>query len=116
MAATTPSDEPARLRAGDTWKWTRSLADYPAGTWTLKLLYTASNGGGIFTVSVDGSSIGTIDSYNGSTTYNNVGTIAGWTVATAGVYALNLKMATKHASSSSYFGFVQAIAAYRTGA
>lgn len=28
--------EPTRLRAGDTWKWTRTLADYPAGAWTLK--------------------------------------------------------------------------------
>lgn len=36
MPATIPADEPARLRAGDTWKWTRALADYPAGTWTLK--------------------------------------------------------------------------------
>lgn len=31
-----PSQVPAVLRAGDTWRWTRSLADYPAGTWTLK--------------------------------------------------------------------------------
>lgn len=31
-----PQNEPASLRAGDTWKWTRTFADYPAGTWTLK--------------------------------------------------------------------------------
>ncbi len=31
-----PANEPSSLRAGDTWKWTRTLADYPAGTWTLK--------------------------------------------------------------------------------
>lgn len=31
-----PTNEPSSLRAGDTWKWTRTLADYPAGTWTLK--------------------------------------------------------------------------------
>ena len=31
-----PDSLPASLRAGDTWKWTRTLADYPAGTWTLK--------------------------------------------------------------------------------
>ena len=34
--ADTPTNEPATLRAGDTWKWTRTLSDYPAGTWTLK--------------------------------------------------------------------------------
>jgi hypothetical protein len=27
--------EPTSLRAGDTWAWTRSLADYPASAWTL---------------------------------------------------------------------------------
>lgn len=26
---------PASLTAGDSWSWTDSLADYPAGTWTL---------------------------------------------------------------------------------
>lgn len=26
---------PTNLTAGDTWEWTRDLADYPAGTWTL---------------------------------------------------------------------------------
>jgi hypothetical protein len=32
-----PTNEPAQLRAGDTWKWTRSLGDYLASAgWTLK--------------------------------------------------------------------------------
>ena len=31
---TTPTQVPAELIAGDTWDWTRSLADYPAGTWS----------------------------------------------------------------------------------
>ncbi|HAF43425.1 MAG TPA: hypothetical protein DCK83_00385 [Gallionellaceae bacterium] len=31
-----PENEPLSLRSGDTWKWKRTLADYPAGTWTLK--------------------------------------------------------------------------------
>jgi hypothetical protein len=29
------SQVPAKLRAGDTWEWSRSLADYPAPTWVL---------------------------------------------------------------------------------
>lgn len=29
-----PTQIPNELRAGDTWRWTRDLADYPAGTWT----------------------------------------------------------------------------------
>jgi len=31
---TTPTQVPAELIAGDTWDWTRALADYPAGTWS----------------------------------------------------------------------------------
>lgn len=30
---TTPTQVPAELIAGDTWAWTRDLADYPADTW-----------------------------------------------------------------------------------
>lgn len=40
-----PTTEPSSLRAGDTWKWTKTLADYPAGTWTLKYRYKNSAGG-----------------------------------------------------------------------
>lgn len=38
----TPTIEPAVLYTGDTWAWTRTLADYPAGSgWVLK--YTLIN-------------------------------------------------------------------------
>jgi hypothetical protein len=30
---TTPTQVPDTLLAGDTWEWTREVADYPAGTW-----------------------------------------------------------------------------------
>ncbi len=33
---TIPTTEPAEVYCGDTWQWTRDLADYPAGTWTLR--------------------------------------------------------------------------------
>jgi len=35
MAADIPTTEPSRVRAGDTWAWTKTLDDYPAPTWTL---------------------------------------------------------------------------------
>lgn len=35
MASTPPTYEPSAFRAGDSVRWTRTLADYPAGTWTL---------------------------------------------------------------------------------
>ena len=31
---------PSSLTAGDTWEWTRELADYPAGTWTLTYYFS----------------------------------------------------------------------------
>ena len=43
-----PTNEPQSLRAGDTWKWTRTFADYPAGTWTLK--YRFKNAAGYFEI------------------------------------------------------------------
>ena len=39
-----PDYEPASLRDGDTWKWTRTLPDYPAGTWTLKYRFKNATG------------------------------------------------------------------------
>lgn len=40
-----PDNEPVSLRCGDTWQWTRSISDYPAGTWTLKYRFKSSAGG-----------------------------------------------------------------------
>lgn len=45
MAADIPTNEPAELRAGDTWKWTRTLADYPASAWTLKYRFKSPTAG-----------------------------------------------------------------------
>ena len=36
MTATVPTIEPDSVVSGDTITWSRTLADYPAGTWTLK--------------------------------------------------------------------------------
>lgn len=36
MTATVPTTEPASVVAGDSWTWKITLADYPAGTFTLK--------------------------------------------------------------------------------
>lgn len=46
MAADIPTSEPSALRSGDTWKWTKSLADYPASAgWTLKYRFKNAAGG-----------------------------------------------------------------------
>ncbi len=42
--ATIPEIEPTREVAGTTWKWKRSLADYPASTWTLTYYFLLETG------------------------------------------------------------------------
>jgi hypothetical protein len=43
--AVIPDNEPESARAGDTWKWTRTFADYPADTWTLTYRFKNAAGG-----------------------------------------------------------------------
>jgi hypothetical protein len=45
VAADIPTSEPSALRAGDTWKWTKTLADYPASAWTLTYRFKNAAGG-----------------------------------------------------------------------
>jgi hypothetical protein len=55
MAADIPTNEPAELRAGDTWAWTKTLADYPASTpWTLKYRFKNAAGGFEITATASG--------------------------------------------------------------
>jgi hypothetical protein len=49
-----PTNEPTSLRAGDTWTWKRTLADYPAGTWTLKYRFKCSTTGFEITCTASG--------------------------------------------------------------
>lgn len=54
MAAEIPTTEPAELRAGDTWAWTKTLADYPATAWTLKYRFKNAAGGFEITATASG--------------------------------------------------------------
>jgi hypothetical protein len=49
-----PTNEPAELRSGDTWKWTRSLADYPASAWALKYRFKSPTSGFEITATTSG--------------------------------------------------------------
>lgn len=53
MAADIPTTEPAELRAGDTWKWMRTLPDWPASSWTLKYRFKNAAGGFEITATAD---------------------------------------------------------------
>ena len=71
---------------------------------------------GIATISIDGSSVGTLDGYNASTLQSQYQEITGIVVATAGVKSIQVKMATKNASSTNYYGYIGSMAWISTGA
>jgi hypothetical protein len=55
--ADTPTLEPSSVNAGDTWRWTRSLADYPASAgWALS--YTLINASAKITISAAATTAG----------------------------------------------------------
>lgn len=59
MTAAIPDSIPKELIAGDTWSWTRSLGDHPAGTWTATVYFEATQGA----FSIAGSASGTTHSF-----------------------------------------------------
>ena len=87
-----------------------------AGTWTLTAIGQTTGPGGISTVYLDATSLGTLDWYSASGINNVVKQITGITVATPGVYALKFKLTGKNASASDYFITPQSITLTRTGA
>ncbi len=84
-----------------------------AGTWTFELVHDTGPGRGIYTVSLDGNSKGTIDGYDVAGA-SAVSTIANIAVAVTGKTRLLVKMATKNASSASYQGMIRHIQLRRT--
>lgn len=54
MTASIPATEPEKAIAGDTWQWTRSLADYPASTWSLAYHFANASHRFAVTTSADG--------------------------------------------------------------
>jgi hypothetical protein len=85
-----------------------------AGTWTFSLVHNKDADIGIYSVQLDGVEKGTIDGYAGAPALNTISTITGIVVAASGKATLMLKMATKNASSSSYFGKIQHARLIRT--
>jgi hypothetical protein len=85
----------------------------PGGTWTIQLLHFKGSNRGIYTVQIDGSSVGTIDGYTAGSTANVRDLITGVSIA-AGKRTISLKMLTKNASSSNYFGTFSGLTLLRT--
>jgi len=85
-----------------------------AGTWDFELTHNQDSNRGIYTVAFDGSSVGTIDGYQAATTVNVRSSITGIVVAATAKKRLTLTMATKNASSSSFFGTIAHVRLQRT--
>jgi len=76
-----------------------------AGTYQLDFYHLPFNNRGIYTIKIDGSTVGTVDGYAGSL-IPVFGTITGISIASAGQHTLTIVMATKNASSSGYTGMM----------
>lgn len=85
-----------------------------AGTWTVEVVHFKASTAGIYSVRFDGVDKGTVDGYAAAQTANARGSVSGISVASSGKVRVSLKMATKNASSSSYFGYVSHLQLRRT--
>ncbi|MGH6657598.1 MAG: hypothetical protein ACRDVE_20625 [Actinocrinis sp.] len=83
-----------------------------AGTYSLELYHLPFTNRGVYTVAVDGVTVGTVDGYRTSLAPQR-DVLAG-IVLTAGQHIVTLTMATKNASASSYIGMVSEIFLTRT--
>ena len=85
-----------------------------AGTYSVGFLYHQGTDRGITTVTLAGTSLGTFDGYNGTSSLNLIKTFTGAVVTTGGSNTLDLKVASKNASSTNYRLLVSAITLQRT--
>jgi hypothetical protein len=80
----------------------RTYINLVAGTYTFRLIYATSADRGIATIVLNGTSIGTLDTYSASSTIT-IGEITAISVATSGVFKVELQVNTKNGSSSNYY-------------
>lgn len=73
-----------------------------AGTWELTTVYTKASTIGIAAITLGGASIGSLDGYNASTSYNQVSVIGAISVAATAKLSLLYTLSTKNASSTNF--------------
>jgi len=74
---------------------------FTGGTYSFRVKFDRNTDRGIITLLVDGSSVGTVDTY-GTSARNQLGTITGISIP-AGAHTISLKVESKNASSSAYY-------------
>lgn len=70
-----------------------------AGTWNAVIAARKSTNTAIYTLNLDGSSVGTVDSYAAAPAYAKL-SITGWAVPTDGKHTIQFKAATRNGSNS----------------
>lgn len=85
-----------------------------AGTWTFELLHAKAANFGIYSVQINGVEKGTIDGYSGSSINNARSQVTGILIGTTAKVRLKLKMTSKNASSSAYYGYISNVQMTRT--
>lgn len=86
-----------------------------AGTYRITLVHGVGAAYGIYTVAVDGATVGTVDGYAAGTADDTVTQVSSVALA-AGNHLLRLTMATKHPFSTNYTALLQHVALLRTAA
>jgi hypothetical protein len=77
-----------------------------AGTHTLEFFHLPFMNRGIYTLQIDGTTIGTVDGFSNSLVPTRA-VLTGIVVSTSGQHTFTILMATKNASSSAYMGMVE---------
>ncbi|HSX06697.1 MAG TPA: hypothetical protein VLG92_03190 [Candidatus Saccharimonadia bacterium] len=85
-----------------------------AGTHRLEFFHLPFSNRGIYTIKIDGTTVGTVDGY-ASSLNPTYGTINGISIASAGQHTLTVVMATKNASSGGYLAMMDHIFLTQTG-
>lgn len=86
-----------------------------AGTWTFAMRHYTEANRGIYSLQFDGTDVGTIDGYAGTPgVVHQLSSITGIVVAATAKIRVSLQMATKNASSSSYYGAISGYQLRRT--
>lgn len=85
-----------------------------AGTYSMAVVYTKGNSGGIVDILIDGSEETSIDTYDASTVPGLVDRTTGITVAARGIKTIRMVVDGKNASSSAHNLFLHYIILWRT--
>lgn len=97
---------------GDYMQWANVAI--PAGTYTVVLAAQKTTGSGIVDVLIDGSSIGTVDLYNGSTTNDYWTVTTSYAPSSTALVTVKLLLNGKNASSSGYLARLSRLIFRRT--